>query len=99
MSAMRLLPRSLPGWTIAGAAVGFLCVLAVAMLVVYDEVYVDCGRFEVAGQTLGGRCHYLGYAVGMVLGPLFSFGAIAAAVGGLAGLAIGIAVLRFRRAD
>lgn len=93
---MRISLRSLSSWTITGAIVGFLGVLAVAMLAVYEEVLVDCGPFVREGRALGGRCHSLGYAVSMVTGPLFAFGALAALVGGLAGLATGKIVLRRR---
>jgi hypothetical protein len=77
--------------------VGSFCVLAAATLAVYQEVYVDCGVFMVEGRTLGGRCHDLRYAVSMVLGPLVTFGAFAGAAGSLAGLAIGMIVLRRRK--
>lgn len=95
VSAMRLSPRSLPGWTTAGAVVGFLCVLAVAMLAVYQEVYVGCGTFVMEGWTLGRRCHHLSYAVSMVLRPLFTLGAFVTAVGSLTGLSMGTLVLSF----
>jgi hypothetical protein len=96
---MRPSPSSRAFWTIAGAAVGFLGVLAVAVYAVVDEVYIGCGPFVVEGRTLGGRCHDLSYAVSMVLWPLFVFGALAAAVGSLAGLAIGLAVRRLLKSS
>lgn len=69
------------------------------MLAVYQEVYVGCGTSVIETQTLGGRCHDLSYAVSMVLGPLFTFGAFAGAIGGLAGLAMGTIVLRLRKSS
>lgn len=83
------------GPAIAGAVCGFACVLAVVAYAVIDEVYVGCAG-SVDAQTLGGRCHDLGYAVYMVREPLVAYGARAALAGALGGVALA-AVFRFAR--